>query len=191
MFRRLLSLIVVLAGLWAVGLVWFLAELPAPHARIARDAHAVVVYTGAGGDRIPTAMKIVQDDPRLRLMISGVNPEITRAEIAALWPGAAAAFDCCVDLGKAARTTEENALEARAWAQDHEFQHLILVTSDYHMPRALLETRAALPGAKITPHAVASVYLDARGRPVSFAAWRLIAIEYTKFLAVRAKTLLI
>ncbi|MEL7487463.1 MAG: YdcF family protein [Pseudomonadota bacterium] len=188
--RQILALFVILIGVWAVGLVGFIKALPSAASQPPADAEAVVVFTGAGGERLSTAMTLVDRNSGLRLMISGVNPAISRAEIAALWPGEAQAFDCCVDLGKSARTTTENARETRDWAQEHDFERLVLVTSDYHMPRALLETRGAMPGAEITPFPVASVFVGNDGRPTSLRAWRLVATEYTKYLAVRAKMLI-
>ena len=106
-----------------------------------------------------------------------------------MWPGAPEKFDCCVDLGLRAQTTTGNAAELRDWASSHGFSSLILVTSDYHMPRALLETRASLPDVKITAHPVTSGYLDDSGKPASLAHWSNLAIEYSKYLAVRVKTL--
>ncbi|HXI86646.1 MAG TPA: YdcF family protein, partial [Parvularculaceae bacterium] len=91
-------------------------------------------------------------------------------------------------LGVEARSTEGNAREVRDWARAHGFKSLILVTSDYHMPRALLETRAQLPEVKVIAYPVESGYLDSRNRPSGWAAWRQFAVEYSKFLAVRVKT---
>ena len=55
-------------------------------------------------------------------------------------------FDCCVDLGYQALDTAGNARETRDWAREHNItRSLIVVTSNYHMPRALAELSAALP----------------------------------------------
>ena len=186
--RRILVGIAGLALAWAAGLLVFLTVLPERQAERAQ-ADGIVVYTGVGGARIATAMELLGHGAGKRLLISGVNPEISREEVAKLWPGEADGFDCCVDLGHQARSTVGNAIEVRDWARRHGFRRIILVTSEYHMPRALLETRAQIPEAEILAYPVESGYLDAEGRPASIGALRPLAVEYTKFLAVRVKTL--
>ena len=188
--RRLFAGLTLLALGWLGGFIWFVASLPGQALPPLSGADAVVVLTGAGGDRLPTAMALVNQGVGRRLLISGVNPDVSRDAIANLWPGAQTGFECCVDLGKRAETTNGNALEAAAWISTHQFSDILLVTSDYHVRRAMLEMRAARPDATFIAHPVASVFLDAQGRPVSLEAWRVLAIEYTKYLAVRLKTLL-
>lgn len=151
-------------------------------------ADAVVVYTGIGGGRIDAAMSLLGEGAGARLLISGVNPEISREELQRLWPGEPAAFECCVDLGREARSTVGNAREARAWAISNGFSSLILVTSDYHMPRALVETRDQLNEIDVTPYRVQSGYLNERGEPANSEAWKKLAIEYSKFLAALVKS---
>ncbi|MBI1366180.1 MAG: YdcF family protein [Alphaproteobacteria bacterium] len=187
--RRILITILVLALAWGGGLLVFIAHVPRLAGPPDVKADAAVVYTGTGGARIATAMAVLASGAAKRLLISGVNPETTRTSLAALWRGDMADFDCCVDLGVEAKSTEGNAREVRDWARAHGFKSLILVTSDYHMPRALLETRAQLPDVAIIAYPVESGYLGKNGRPANFAAWRQFALEYSKFLAVRLKTL--
>lgn len=172
---------------WAIGLILFVKGLPEPEPQSVAGADGVVVYTG-GGARIAAGMTLMEKGAGKRLLISGVNPEISREEIGKMWPGAIETFDCCVDLGDQARTTEGNAAEVSDWARAHGFASLILVTSDYHMPRAMVETHARLPAVDITSYAVASDLLEHGNRPVSMDAWRVLAIEYSKYLAARVKT---
>jgi uncharacterized SAM-binding protein YcdF (DUF218 family) len=189
MLGRLLSGLLLLALAWAAGLALFIGKLPRTPARDTLSlADAVVVYTGDNA-RVSTAMALLSDGAGARLLISGVNPTTTKPQLAELWTGDPALFDCCVDLGPLARTTDGNARELEAWATKYGFRSLILVTSDYHMPRALVETRDELPAVKVTPYAVASDLLDPRGLPASRTDWKRISEEYTKYLAARVKTL--
>jgi uncharacterized SAM-binding protein YcdF (DUF218 family) len=177
------------ALLFGIGLLKFAADLPAPGSGAPAAADGVVVYTGVGGQRIAAGMSLLQQGAGQRLLISGVNPGTSRESLAAMWTGDPEAFDCCVDLGLEARTTVGNAREVGRWAKEHGFSHLILVTSDYHMPRALLETRAQMPDLEIAPYPVQSGYIGASGRPSSAEAWRRLAVEFSKYLAVRVRTL--
>ena len=186
---RLIQILIALGLAWAIGFWFFLREMSgAPGAADEVKADPVVVFTGAGGSRVRAAMGLLGEGAGERLLISGVNSDISREELARLWPGEPAAFDCCVDLGWEAKSTVGNAREVRDWVQSHRFDSLILVTSDYHMPRALLETRGELPDVDITAYRVASGYLRADGLPAGADAARQLAVEYSKFLAAAVKS---
>lgn len=187
--RRFIQTLIALAVAWTIGFWFFLREVsraPAPDEPLKADA--VVVYTGLGGPRIKAAMDLMGKGVGERLLISGVNADISREQLAALWTGPPETFDCCVDLGWEAQTTVGNAREVRDWAKSHEFESLVLVTSDYHMPRALIETREALPEIALTAFRVESGYLGGSGLPADEAAARQLAVEYSKFLAAVVKS---
>ena len=63
-------------------------------------------------------------------------------------------IECCVTLGKAAATTEGNGAEVADWARRNKGGRIIVVTSEYHMDRALLELQRAMPEGHFIPHAV-------------------------------------
>jgi len=185
--RRLLLGLFLIGLLWAIGFAAFLGRLPAPAADAPLKTDAVVIYTGGGGARIAAGMALFANGAGERLLISGVNPGTSRARLSELWEGAPDLFECCVDLDREALTTEGNAKEVSDWAQSHQYENLTLVTSDYHMPRALLVTRARMAGVEITPYVVASGYLDDNGRPSSATAWKKLSGEYTKFVLAQIK----
>lgn len=187
--QRLFAAVLFLALAWAAGFLVFVSNLPRPSDARPAPADGVVVFTG-GGDRVTSAMNLLKDGAGKRLLISGVNPTVTRPDLAKMWPGDPALFVCCVDLGIEARTTEGNASELDAWTRQHGYRSLILVTSEFHMPRALIETRDRMPDIKITPFAVESGHLGQDGRPHTAADWKRIGGEYTKYLAARVKTIL-
>src|SRR5664280_94201 len=54
-------------------------------------------------------------------------------------------FTCCIDLDRSALNTFGNALETKRWAREHNFNSLIVVTSNWHMPRAQRLVSSALP----------------------------------------------
>lgn len=187
--RRLIVGLFLIAFAWTAGLFGFIASLPKPAASSAPQGAGVVVYTGGGGARITAGMELLSNGAGERLLISGVHPETSRARLSEMWSGAQGLFDCCVDLDRKALSTEGNATELSAWAHTHQFDSIILVTSEYHMPRAVAETRDKMPDATLTPYPVSSGYLNAQGRPVSLEAWEQLTGEYIKFLLARIKTL--
>ena len=93
-------------------------------------------------------------------------------------------YDCCVDLGFSAEDTIGNARETAAWARAYHFRRLIVVTADYHMPRAVLELRGAMPESQVQPYPVATDELDARlWWRTGWGARRMI-MEYCKYLVI-------
>jgi len=172
--------------IWAIGLTVFIDGLPPTSQAAPARAEAIAVYTGGGGVRIAAGMALFSEGAGDRLLISGVHPDTSRLRVFKLWKGAPELFECCVDLGREALSTDGNAVELSHWAEKHAFSNIVIVTSDYHMPRALVVSRTQMPDVAIQPYVVASGYLD-DGRPNSLGAWRALAGEYNKFLLARIK----
>ncbi|MFT4955045.1 MAG: uncharacterized SAM-binding protein YcdF (DUF218 family) [Brevundimonas sp.] len=182
---RLLSVIVIAVLLWTVGLFAFAdrvrAITPAPEPA-ATDG--IVALTGPSSERINAAVRLLEQGKAQRLLVSGVNREVRREELRALTPGSSRLFDCCVDLGFDAEDTMGNAQEIAAWARAKDFDSLIVVTSDYHMPRSLLEIRGMAPEVALTAHAVRTPSLDTDNWWRSPGDARRMALEYNKYLVV-------
>lgn len=116
-------------------------------------AEAVASLTGASDARIISAVQLA-DSLDLPLLISGVNVDATPADIARVAKVDVDKIDCCVTLGKAAASTEGNGDEVADWARRNKVDHIIVVTSEYHMERALFELKRAMPEGHFIPHAV-------------------------------------
>lgn len=165
----------------AVGLLVFLASIPAPPSSLPPRADGIVVLTG-GEDRIRAAALALQAGRGRRLLISGVNRMNGREEMRRVTGLAAGLFDCCVDLGYTARNTMGNAAETRDWAAKHNINSLIVVTTTLHMPRSLAEIGRAMPDARLIPHAVAPHGWRAGEALLDRQSARIVLTEYIKFL---------
>ena len=99
----------------------------------APQADGIVVWTGRGGGRLEAATKLLEGGKGERLLISGVNAQNSREDIKALLNLTDELDACCVDLDYAAVNTVGNARETAIWAEALGFEHVILVTSAYHM----------------------------------------------------------
>lgn len=182
---KFLTLIAVVALMWLVGLFAFAERVrgltPAPEPA---RADAIVALTGPSAERVNAAIRLLELDKGRRVLISGVNRDVRRQELRALTPGSSKLFNCCVDLGFEAENTVGNAQEIAAWARAKGYDDLIVVTSDYHMPRSLLEIRGAAPGVRLTPYAVSTPSLDNSRWWRAAVTARRMTLEYMKYLTV-------
>lgn len=117
------------------------------------EAEAVAALTGRSDSRIISAIQLAESLD-LPLLISGVNVDATPADIARVASVDVDKIECCVTLGKAAASTEGNGDEVADWARRKKVERIIVVTSEYHMERALFELRRAMPEGYFIPHAV-------------------------------------
>ncbi len=184
--RSAVALIVV-GMIWLSGLFAFAARVyGATPPKAPERAQGIVALTGANSNlRISAAVGLLEDGYGRRLLVSGVNREASREDILHLSRAVRRLYDCCVDLGFDAADTVGNARETVAWAQAMRYSSLIVVTADYHMPRAMLELRAVLrdTGIEAQSYAVATPSLRARKWWRSPRAARLMVMEYSKYLA--------
>ncbi len=150
------------------------------------EIDGVVVLTG-GQDRIAEGIDVLASGRVKRLLISGVNPDVTVGDLTRDVPKLRDYSQCCVDLGYSAQNTVGNAVEARAWAQQLNYQSLLIVTSSYHMPRAMAEMQHALPGTQIVPHVVLREGQRGSAARIGSEDFRLYFIEYVKFLAAQGR----
>ena len=171
----------VLVLAWGVGFAWFVTDvlqLAAPPA----PAGGIVVLTGGAG-RMKEAFRLLLEGAAPRLLVSGVAPRTHLSDLARLGGIPDGRLAGRVVLGRSAATTHGNAREAASWARSLDLDSLIIVTSFYHMPRALTEFRRALPDVRLEPAPV-----PPPGPPLEWRAglWRVVAAEYTKWLAAKA-----
>jgi len=188
---KFLALVGIIALIWLVGLFAFAERVrgftPTPEPE---RADAIVALTGPSAERVNAAIRLLEQDKGERVLISGVNPEVRRQELRELTPGSSRMFNCCVDLGFEAETTTGNAAEIAAWTRSKGYDSLIVVTSDYHMPRSLMEIRSAAPGVELTPYAVETPSLDNSSWWRAAVTARRMTLEYMKYLAVLGRVAL-
>jgi uncharacterized SAM-binding protein YcdF (DUF218 family) len=144
------------------------------------NAQAITALTGASNARIVAAIQLA-DSLQLPLLISGVHVDTRPEDIAEIADVDVAEIACCVTLGKAAATTEGNGSEVAEWARRRSVSRIIVVTSEYHMDRALLELRRAMPEGHFIPHAVTTTKVRPRDWFRDPATARRLIEEWAKF----------
>jgi uncharacterized SAM-binding protein YcdF (DUF218 family) len=172
---------VVGAVLLSGGFFWFVLHIPTEEVQLNRNADGIVVLTGAAA-RIPDAVELLAAGRGQRLLITGVYRATTTREIARLAPLYAKYRTCCIDIDRSALNTFGNAIETRRWAHEHNFNSLIVVTSNWHMPRAMIELDHQLPDLTLIPYPVISERMKHEPWWRNAESVRLLVGEYFKYL---------
>jgi uncharacterized SAM-binding protein YcdF (DUF218 family) len=181
----IVALIAFVAGFW--GFAENVRKAPSEPPQ----AEAIVALTGGSLDRLTTGVRLLEQHKGERLLISGVNRIVTDAELYEALGIDPALGECCIDVGRSAQDTLGNASETAAWAREHRFTTIILVTDDYHMPRSHAELQLALPEADIHPYPVRTRWTDPKLWRSDLGAATRIGAEYVKYLVIRGREALI
>jgi uncharacterized SAM-binding protein YcdF (DUF218 family) len=182
LLHRLAWLVLLPCAAWAGGFALYLlyVEAAAPPNPMPQ-ADGIVALTG-GDDRIAAALALLAQHDAPRLLISGAGRGTYLGDFTPDDVNAATRYASDITLGHMAGTTHGNALETADWVHSHHLRTLIIVTADYHMPRAMLEMRRHLPGITLIPAPVRPPAMDDL---FSRSTIRLLTDEYTKYLVVR------
>jgi hypothetical protein len=167
-FARWIGFLTMAAGatgalLLAGGFGWFVAQIAGDEITLDRRADGIVVLTGSAA-RIPDAREIAR-----------VTPLYSKY------------FNCCIDLDRSALNTFGNALETKRWARQHNFNSLIVVTSNWHMPRAMAELDHQLPDVTLIAFPVISEKVKAEPWWANLDTARLLFGEYLKYVFAQAR----
>ena len=157
-------------------------------------ASNVVILTG-GSNRIRDGLKIINNFDNsaimsIKLLISGTGEGFTTSNVRKLLPKKQYIelfIKCCVKLDNKSQNTYSNAIETFKWAKKNNIRTFILITSNYHMPRAILEFKEKMPDFKIISHPITPKRLNIDNWMLSFETFSLVFIEYSKFLIAKAR----
>jgi uncharacterized SAM-binding protein YcdF (DUF218 family) len=170
----------------AIGFIGFLSQLRGAETKPPRHADGIVVLTG-GSSRVSDALELLAGGYGRRLLISGVHPTNDVSDISRSLPDNQSLLGCCVDLDRSAVNTRSNAAETRRWVHERGFKSLIVVTSNYHMPRAIAEMSHAMPDIALIPFAVVGDKWRDEPWWTSGTTLRLLLSEYVKYVAVEMR----
>ena len=180
--------LVVVLGLALASFQKFVLTLPNDDTKLPAPIDGLVVATG-GQLRIEKGVELLAGGKADRMLISGVGKGITKEllkENLAISNRQARFFDCCVEIEFTATDTNGNAQATFEWMQKHALDDILLVSANYHLPRAELIFKQYLPEN--------SVYFQAVNPPdLKLSAWhsnwqttRLLLKEYLKYIYVKS-----
>ena len=175
---RLLRASLALGGLWLAGFVWFVQDASSPPVT-ATVCDGIVALTG-GEQRVDTAITLLRGGYGHLLLISGVGPHVTLQHILHLQQEPLSSpLAARITLGRRATSTIGNAHETAEWAMDNRLHRLLVVTSGYHIRRAILEIHRTAPDLDLIAYPVVPLALQGvPSRRTLFLMFR----EYNKLL---------
>lgn len=184
MFRTLACTVALLV-LWAVAVGVFALTISDYQLKNNAKADGIIVLTGGGG-RIEYGLELLAQGRGKAMFISGVNENVAVKDILG-----AISLDR-ITLGRKATNTIANAEESTGWVKKRGFKSVLLVTADYHMPRALTEFSASLPAnIAIIPAPVKTGDYNNLSWIWDAEARNIILAEFHKLIAAKARHYLI
>ncbi|MHC1698528.1 MAG: YdcF family protein [Geobacteraceae bacterium] len=144
---------------------------------------AIVVLTGGRG-RVEEGIRLYREHRARWLYLVGVDPSVRKSDLFKDQEGSRGGAE--IVLEKSSRNTLENALYTRDLIARHKIRSLRLITSRYHMKRAVLIFRSTLPkDIAVYPYPVDSKNLKQAWWSHG-GSFRLLFSEFYKYCLFKA-----
>ena len=153
-----------------------------------KESPNIVILTG-GTNRIKDGLKIIEyfrkgNKNNYKILVSGTGTGFTKNSLKKkLGPNFnPKLIQCCIDLDNVSKNTITNASETFKWTQKKDIKEFILITSNYHMPRAYLEFKNIMPNFKIHTYSITPKKHDIENWLNSYQTFGLVFREYCKYI---------
>ena len=174
-----------------VGLVEYKDKILTNITHISKKSSNIVILTG-GTNRIKDGLKIVNKFEKSstfnsKILVSGTGKGFTKMSLAKNIDFDFNLIECCIELDSISTNTYSNAFETLKWVKKNNISEFILITSNYHMPRAFLEFKYRMPNLKIFTYPITPKKHDINNWLGSFQTFSLVLSEYCKFLVANLR----
>ena len=153
-----------------------------------KNSSNIVILTG-GSNRIKDGLKIIDKFDKTskfipQILVSGTGKGFTKLNLEKKlnFDSDFNLIECCVELDNISTNTYSNASETLKWTKKNNIREFILITSNYHMPRAFLEFKNRMPNLKIFTYPITPKTHKINQWLNSSETFSLIFSEYFKFL---------
>lgn len=130
------------------GFFLFLAEVQGSTGRKPEKADVIVALSG-DPRRILAAADLMKAGFGRRLIVVGQD---NQQEVELLRKANPALFECCIKVDHSSTNTEQDVQLVRSLISGSETESVLLVTSSFHLPRAINELEHVLPQTRIIGH---------------------------------------
>ena len=158
-----------------------------------KKSHNIVILTG-GTNRIKVGLKIIEDFRKskknnYKILVSGTGMGFTKNSLKKkLGPNFnPKLIECCIDLDSISKNTITNASETLKWTSKNNIKEFVLITSNYHMPRALLEFKNVMLNLKIHTYAITPKKHNIENWLRSYQTFGLVFTEYCKYIVANIR----
>ena len=158
-----------------------------------KKSHNIVILTG-GTNRIKDGLKIIEDFRKskknnYKILVSGTGMGFTKNSLKKkLGPNFnPKLIECCIDLDSISKNTYTNASETLKWTSKNNIKEFVLITSNYHMPRALLEFKNVMLNLKIHTYAITPKKHNIENWLRSYQTFGLVFTEYCKYIVANIR----
>ncbi len=148
----------------------------------------IVILTG-GSNRIIEGFKILNNYSKserqnLKILISGTGKGFTKNSLKRMLQSnlILKLVECCITLENISKDTYSNAIETSKWIKKNNIKEFLLITSNYHMPRAHLEFKNIMPKKSILNYSITPKRHKIKNWLKSPQTFSLIFVEYVKFI---------
>ena len=172
----------ILPIIYLYGFILFIKYLPKSSIFNKQDNNidAIVVLTG-GSARIPEGLRMLQNNQARLLFISGLFTELSIRTYKNILSKFKKINYNNIHYDTVAKTTIENAEQTKIWINKNGVKSIYLVTSYYHIPRAIYLMKKYIPKLKILPYPVFPINFESGGI-YNFRIFSLIFFEYNKYV---------
>ena len=171
-----------------IGLVEYKEKILLTVKHIGKKSSDIVILTG-GTNRIKDGLKIINKFEKTstfnsKILVSGTGKGFTKLSLEKKlnFNFDFNLIECCVELDNVSTNTYSNAYETLKWVKKNNIREFILITSNYHMPRAYLEFTNRMPDLKIFTYPIIPEKHNINNWLNSYETFSLIFSEYFKFL---------
>jgi uncharacterized SAM-binding protein YcdF (DUF218 family) len=179
-FSLALIIISITFGFTIFGLLRFIDLIPERSENNNPNSDAIIVLTG-GSNRLKEGLQLLTAKNAKKLFISGVYRGNDVRRLLKVQKYNPTEVVCCINLGYTATSTTGNAIESAVWIRENNFKSIILVTSNYHMPRSLMLFKQIMPTIKINAHPVFPEKFEPKKWWAQPRTASLIVSEYIKY----------
>ena len=167
--------------LWLLGFFVFFGIVAAQSPENPESVSDVAIVLTGGSGRIESGFDLIVKGGSKALLISGVHESVKLKDLVGMWDADnkernTILTHCCIYMDYKAESTESNASETAAWIKNKDIKTVRIISSDYHIPRAWLLFRRAMPDKELSVWPVSSL------SKLSPVFWRNILTEYSKTL---------